>query len=88
MTIENRKVFFIRSIILFYFFIFPQTEFEWWYANFFDNLTVKIGSQSPVRFVAVSLNGLSLQAFSKRRVQSLTTMVEKIPVTYKLNADV
>lgn len=55
---------------------------------FSDNLTVKIGSQSPVRFVAVSLNGLSLQAFPKRRVQSLTTMVEKIPLTYKLNADV
>lgn len=77
MTVENRKVFFIRSVILFYFFIFPQTEFEWWYGNFFDNLTVKIGSQSPVRFVAVSLNGLSLQAFQNDVFRVLQLWLKK-----------
>lgn len=68
MAIENRKVFFIRSIFfLISFFLKPSLndDTQIWSTStaFFDNLTVKIDSQSPVRFVAVSLNGLSLQAF-------------------------
>lgn len=35
-----------------------------WSTAFFDNLTVEIGS-SPVRFVAVSLNGFHCKLFKK-----------------------